>query len=177
MHVRLNAFIDERTDKLYITRNEALRELKRMTHLRSIVSEEDVRKELIALAKAIPKDASFFYSKKDMLPYREQIDKTVNRLLLYDKRARKADKMFYERLAGIQRKIDDLCEPIKSGNHYAIEPQNITLIRELEEDYKRRQGNIVLRAVKNIKPEIYERKFRNKVNDNSLKRKLAISTL
>ena len=175
MHVRLNAFVDERTDKLYITRNEALRELKRMTHLRSIVSEEDVRKELIALAKAIPKDASFFYSKKDMLPYREQIDKTVNKLLLYDKRARKADKMFYERLAGIQRKIDELCEPIKSGNHYAIDPQNITLIQELEEDYKRRQGNIVLRAVKDIKPEIYERKYRHKVNDNSLKRKLAIS--
>ena len=175
MHVRLNAFVDERTDKLYITRNEALRELKRMTHLRSIVSEEDVRKELIALAKAIPKDASFFYSKKDMLPYREQIDKTVNKLLLYDKRARKADKMFYERLAGIQRKINDLCEPIKSGNHYAIDAQNITLIREQEEDYRRRQGNIVLRAVKNIKPEIYERKYRHKVNDNRLKRKLAIS--
>ena len=175
MHIRLNAFIDERTDKFYRTRDEALRELKKMTHLRSIVSEEDVRKELIALAKAIPKDASFFYNKKDMLPHREQIDKTVNRLLLYDKRARKADKMFYERLAGIQRKIDDLCEPIKSGNHYAIEAQNITLIRELEEDYKRRQGNIVLRAVEYIKPEIYERKFRNKVNDNSLKRKLAIS--
>lgn len=175
MHVRLNAFIDERTDKLYITRNEALRELKRITFPKSIVSEDEVRKELIALAKAIPKDASFFYSKKDMLPYREQIDKTVNKLLLYDKRARKADTALYERLAGIQRKIDDLCEPIKSGNHYAIDPQNITLIQELEEDYKRRQGNIVLRAIKNIKPEIYERKFRHKVNDNRLKRKLAIS--
>ena len=175
MHVRLNTFIDERTNKLYITRNEALRELKRITFPKSIVSEDEVRKELIALAKAIPKDASFFYSKKDMLPYREQIDKTVNQLLLYDKRARKADLHFYQRLAGIQRKIDELCEPIKSGNHYAIDPQNITLIQELEEDYKRRQGNIVLRAVKDIKPEIYERKYRHKVNDNSLKRKLAIS--
>ncbi len=175
MHVRLNTFIDERTDKMYMTRNEALRELKRITFPKSIVSEDEVRKELIALAKAIPKDASFFYSKKDMLPYREQIDKTVNKLLLYDKRARKADKMFYERLAGIQRKINDLCEPIKSGNHYAIDAQNITLIREQEEDYRRRQGNIVLRAVKNIKPEIYERKYRHKVNDNRLKRKLAIS--
>ena len=32
-----------------------------------------------------------------------------------------------------------------------------------------------MRAVRTIKPEIYERKFRRKVNDNSLKRKLAIS--
>ena len=175
MHVRLNAFIDERTDKMYMTRNEALRELKRITFPKSIVSEDEVRKELIALAKAIPKDASFFYSKKDMLPYREQIDKTVNRLMLFDIRARKADRKFYERLSGLRCKIDELCEPIKSGNHYAIDPQNITLIQELEEDYKKRQGNIVLRAVKTIKPEIYERKFRRKVNDNSLKRKLAIS--
>lgn len=134
-----------------------------------------MRKELIALAKAIPKDASFFYSKKDMVPYREQIDKTVNRLMLFDIRARKADRKFYERLSGLQRKIDELCEPTKSGNHYSIDPQNITLIQEIEEDYKRRQGNIVLRAIKNIKTEIYERKFRHKVNDNSLKRKLAIS--
>ena len=75
----------------------------------------------------------------------------------------------------MQNKIDELYKFSKSGNHYPIEPKNITLIRELEEDYKRRQGNIVLRAVKNIKPEIYERKRRYKVNDNRLKRKLAIS--
>ena len=109
------------------------------------------------------------------MPYREQIDKTVNQLLLYDKRARKADLHFYQRLSGLRRKIDELCEPTKSGNYYAIDPQNITLIQELEEDYKRRQGNIVLRAIKNIKPEIFERKYRHKVNDNRLKRNLAIS--
>ena len=86
--------------------------------------------------------------------------------MLFDIRARKADRKFYERLSGLRCKIDDLCEPIKSGNYYAIDPQNITLIQELEEDYKRRQGNIVLRAIENIKPEIYERKYRHKVNDN-----------
>lgn len=175
MHVRLNIFVSERTDKLYITRDEAIRELKRITFPKSIVSETEVRKELLALSKAIPKDASFFYSKKDMLPYREQIDGIVNKLLLYDKRARKADRKFYERLASLQNKIAELYEFSKSGNHYPIEPQNITLIQELEEDYKRRQGNIVLRAVKNIKPEIYERKRRYKVNDNGLKRRLAVS--
>ena len=166
--------LDDSLDSIELE-NEALRELKRITFPKSIVSEDEIRKELLALAKAIPKDASFFYSKKDMIPYREQIGKTVNKLLLYDKRARKADTAFYERLAGLQRKIDDLCEPKKSENHYLIDPQNITLIQELEEDYRRRQGNIVLRAVKNIKPEMYERKRKYKVNDNNLKRKLAIS--
>ena len=166
--------LDDSLDSIELE-NEALRELKRITFPKSIVSEDEIRKELLALAKAIPKDASFFYSKKDMIPYREQIGKTVNKLLLYDKRARKADTAFYERLAGLKRKIDDLCEPKKSENHYLIDPQNITLIQELEEDYRRRQGNIVLRAVKNIKPEMYERKRKYKVNDNNLKRKLAIS--
>lgn len=175
MHVRLNGYISGNEDRLYRTRNEALRELKRITFPKSIVSEDEVRKELIALAKAIPKDVSFFYSKKDMIPYREQTDKTVKQLLLCDKRARKADTVFYKRLTSLQRKIDDLYESSKSGNHYCIDPQNITLIQELEEDYRRRQGNIVLRAVKKIKPELYERKRRHKVNDNSLKRKLAIS--
>lgn len=37
MHVRLNAFIDERTDKMYMTRDEALRELKRITFPKSII--------------------------------------------------------------------------------------------------------------------------------------------
>jgi hypothetical protein len=187
MHVRLNAFVNERTDKLYITRDEAIRELKRITFPKSIVSESEVRKALLALAKTIPKDARFFYSKKDMLPYRKQIDGTVNKLLLYDKRARKADGKFYSRLAKYETEIFSpfAKDIIKNGmfkkevveyfDNYKIEPKNITLIRELEEDYKRRQGNIVLRAVKNIKPEIYERKRRYKVNDNGLKRRLAIS--
>ena len=101
----------------------------------------------------------------------EQSDATV----ALRQAGKESGKMFYERLSSLQRKIDDLYESSKSGNHYAIDPQNISLIQELEEDYKRRQGNIMLRAVKNIKPEIYERKYRHKVNNNSLKRKLAIS--
>ena len=60
-------------------------------------------------------------------------------------------------------------------DHYKVDPQNITVIDELRADYKRRQANIVLRAVKSIKPAIYESKFRHKVNDNGLKRRLAIS--
>ena len=164
-----------------------IRELKRITFPKSIVSESEVRKALLALAKTIPKDASFFYSKKDMVPYRKQIDGTVNKLLLYDKRARKADGKFYSRLAKYETEIfspfaKDIIkggmfkkEVVEYFDNYKIEPKNITLIRELEEDYKRRQGNIVLRAVKDIKPEIYERKRRYKVNDNGLKRRLAIS--
>ena len=117
-------------------------------------------------------------------PYRKQVDETVKKILLYDRRARKADRAFHERLAKYET---DIFVPfakdiIKTDlfkkefiDHYKVDPQNITVIDELRADYKRRQANIVLRAVKSIKPAIYESKFRHKVNDNGLKRRLAIS--
>lgn len=60
-------------------------------------------------------------------------------------------------------------------NHYKINPTNITLIDDIENDYKRRQGNILLNTVKYIKSETFETRIRHKVNDKGLKRRLAIS--
>ena len=187
MHVRLNAFVSERYKKLYMTRDEALRELKKITFTTSIVQEDEVRKALIDLAKAIPKDASFAYGKKDMEPYRKQVDEVVRKLLLFDKRARKADLAFSKQLFEYEKHVKPLFvkdvfkkdvfkkEFVESFGNYRVAPDTITLIDGIDADYKRRQGNIVLRAVKNIKPEIYERKRRHKVNDNNLKRRLSIS--
>lgn len=116
-----------------------------------------------------------------MQPYREQVDKVVNKLLLYDKKARKADLRYHCELAKLQSKINGICglpTPIRKMehvNHYRIDPKNITLIEEIEQDYKRRQGNLVLGAVKRIKPEIFTTKIKHKVNDKTLKRRLAIS--
>lgn len=89
---------------------------------------------------------------------------------MYDKRDRKAGTEFYERLAGVQRNINGLKELRMSGNRYSVNPQNIMFIQEPEEDHKRVQNNIVLRAVKTFKPEIYERKNRRK-EINELERK------
>ena len=187
MHVRLNAFVSERYKKLYMTRDEALRELKKITFTTSIVQEDEVRKALIDLAKAIPKDASFAYGKKDMEPYRKQVDEVVRKLLLFDKRARKADLKFADQLFEYEKQVKPIFakdvfkkdafkkEFVESFGNYRVSPDTVTLIDEIDADYKRRQGNIVLRAVKRIKPEIYERKGRYNVNDNSLKRRLSIS--
>ena len=187
MHVRLNAFVSERYKKLYMTRDEALRELKKITFTTSIVQEDEVRKALIDLAKTIPKDASFAYGKKDMEPYRKQVDEVVRKLLLFDKRARKADLKFSDQLFEYEKQVKPIFakdmfkkdmfknEFVESFGNYRVSPDTVTLIDEIDVDYKRRQGNIVLRAVKNIKPEIYERKGRHKVNDNNLKRRLSIS--
>ena len=187
MHVRLNAFVSERYKKLYMTRDEALRELKKITFTTSIVQEDEVRKALIDLAKAIPKEASFAYGKKDMEPYRKQVDEVVRKLLLFDKRARKADLKFSAKLFEYEKQVKPLFakdvfkkdvfkkEFVESFGNYRVSPDTVTLIDEIDADYKRRQGNIVLRAVKSIKPEIYERKRRHRVNDNNLKRRMSIS--
>ncbi len=187
MHVRLNDFVCGKSQRLYMTRDEALRELKKITFPNSIVGEDEIKKALIDLAKAIPKDASFFYGKKDMEPYRKQVDETVAKLLLYDKRARKAHREFTKQLSQYERQISPLFvkkvvredvfqkEFVETFSGSKEAPKTAALIEEIDVDYKRRQGNIVLRAVKNLKPEFYERKRRHKVNDNNLKRRLAIS--
>lgn len=146
-----------------------------------------MRKVLIDLAKAIPKDASFAYGKRDMEPYRKQVDEVVRKLLLFNKRARKADLGFSKQLSMYERQVNPLFakkvfkegvfkkEFVESFGNYRVSPDTVTLIDEIDADYKRRQSNIVLRAVKSIKPEIYERKRRHKVNDNNLKRRFSIS--
>lgn len=176
MHVRLNMDISESNPKLYISRDEALRELKKISALRDIITKGDFKEAVLELAKVIPKGCSFHYGSKDMMPYREQIDRVVNKLLMYDKTARKADLRFHTELQGLRRKVNSLITGNGDDtNHYKIDPKNITLIDDIENDYRRRQGNILLSTVKYIKSETFETRIRHKVNDKGLKRRLAIS--
>ena len=168
--------ISESHPRLYVSRDEALRELKKISALKDIITKDDVKEAVLELAKTIPKSCSFHYSSRDMIPYREQIDKVVNKLLMYDKTARKADLRFHTELQGLRIKVNGLI--IGNGddiNHYKIDPKNITLIDDIENDYKRRQGNLLLNTVKYIKSETFETRVRHKVNDKGLKRRLAIS--
>lgn len=92
------------------------------------------------------------------------------------KTARKADLRFDAELQSLRQKVNGLINGNgENTNHYKIDPKNITLIDDIENDYKRRQGNILLNTVKYIKSEIFETKIRHKVNDKWLKRRLAIS--
>ena len=176
MHIRLNMDISESHPRLYISRDEALRELKKISALKDIITKDDVKEVVLELAKIIPKGCSYHYDSKDMMPYREQIDRVVNKLLMYDKTARKADLRFHTELQSLRLKVNDLINGNGDNvNHYKIDPKNITLIDEIESDYKRRQGNILLGTVKYIKSETFETKIRHKVNDKGLKRRLAIS--
>ena len=110
------------------------------------------------------------YGSKDMEPFRERVDNIVKLLLLSDRKALKADERFYKAVAEKRELVHGIC---KQG----IDESKIKIIEKIEEDYKRRQGNLVLNLCKFVKPEYFERKKnkRYKANDNKLKKRLTIS--
>ena len=156
-----------------------------------IYKPEDVKKEILALARDLPKEGRITYGSKDMEPYRARVDKIVQMLLATDKRARKANERFFRALAGREREIANICgQPFAYSNknvspekmesdlpkyHNVIDGKNIRIVEEIKADYKRRQGNLVLKLAKFIKPEYYENKRKRKAGDNGLKRSLGIS--
>ena len=193
MFVSLGLAIDDGKDRLYTSRDAALKELKEMTSIKSVTSNEEIKKAVIALAKDLPKTGRLTYGSKDMESYRGRVDNIVKMLIDYDGDARKADKEFYKALHERERKVNNICgKPFAFSDknisdtkmqeelpkyNYTIDESKIKLIAEIEADYKRRQGNLVLNLAKFIKPELFERKQgkRYKANDNNLKRAISIS--
>ena len=192
MFVRLGLFLSDKKDILYKSRDEAIRDLKELLGAKAFVCKpEDVKKEILALARDLPKSGRVTYGSKDMEPFRARVDKIVQMLLLTDRRARMADRRFHRALAGREREIANICgkpylftnhnlrpealENLLPKYHNKIDEKNIQVIEEIRADYKRRQGNLVLRLAKFIKPEYYENTRKRKANDNKLKRSLGIS--
>jgi hypothetical protein len=193
MFVSLGLAIDDRKDKLYTSRDAALNELREMTSIKTVTSIEEIKKAVIGLAKDLPKTGRLSYGSKDMESYRGRVDVIVEMLLDYDGAARRADKNFYKALAERERTVKNICggdfafsdKNISEAKmqddlpkyNYKIDESKIKLIAEIEADYKRRQGNLVLNLAKFIKPELFERKQgkRYKTNDNALKRVISIS--
>ena len=192
MFVRLGLFLSDKKDILYKSRDEAIRDLKELLGAKAFIYKpEDVKKEILALARDLPKEGRITYGSKDMEPYRARVDKIVQMLLATDKRARKANERFFRALAEREREIANICgKPYVFSNqnippekmesdlpkyHNVIDGQNIQIIEEIKADYKRRQGNLVLNLAKFIKPEYYENKRKRKAGDNNLKRSLGIS--
>ncbi len=192
MFVRLGLYLDDDKSRLYKTRDSAMRELKRMTGAKVAMSSgEKIRKEILALAKSLPEKGRLSYGSKDMETYRARVDGIVQMLLNADRTARRANKRFYDALEERRKKIMEICgqpfavtEGMKPSEvakladryHHKINPEQIKIIEEIEADYKRRQGNLVLNLARFVKPEYYERKPNRKYrsNDNFLKRRLNI---
>lgn len=193
MFVRLGLFVSERKDRLYKGRDAAIRELRAATNIRrTMTGNEEVKREIIALAKTLPNAGRLAYASKDMEPFRGRVDKIVKLLLDNNLKARKADRRFYEALEERKRQIAAICgQPVIFSDkntpmdrletlpqyHGKIDTGSIKIAEEIEADYKRRQGNLVLKLAKFIKPEFYERKKgrKYKANDNRMKKYLTIS--
>ena len=194
MFVRLGLFADDERDKLHKARDDSLKKLRNMTCVKTAMySTDEIKQEILSLAKDLPKTGRLTYGSKDMEAFRPRVDKIVKMLLDHDKTARKADLRFYERLDEKRRVIENICgkEYALSGAntspqtierelpkyHHKIDESHIKIIETIEADYKRRQDNLVLNLCKFIKPEYFERdpNKRYKTNDNKLKRRLCIS--
>lgn len=190
MFVRLGLFVGEDKGTLPKARDNALQRLRDMTSFQEAVAkDENIRKEIIALSKAIPPKGRTGYGSQEMQPYRGRVDKIVKMILDYDKVSRQANLKFYMELDKKRKEIANICgKPyaLTAGKnpddvpvyHHKIDESNIKIIETIEEDYKRRQGNLIINLARAIKPEYYERnkKVRYKANDNRLKRKLAMSS-
>lgn len=194
MFVRLGLFADDERDKLHKARDDSLKKLRKMTCVKTAMySTDEIKREILSLAKDLPKTGRLTYGSKDMEAYRERVDKIVNMLLDHDKTARKAHLRFYEQLEEKRRVIENICgkEYALSGAntspqtierelpkyHHKIDESHIKIIETIEADYKRRQGNLVLNLCKFVKPEYFERdpNKKYKTSDNKLKRRLNIS--
>ncbi len=172
MKIRLGVFLSENRTELYGSRDEALKKLRGMTAIRAAMkSTEEIKSEILSLAKDLPKTGRLAYGSKVMESYRGRVDGIVKMLLQYDGTARTANRKFYQTLEERKREISKLCALHK------IDEKDISLIADIEQDYKRRQGNLIIRLAKIVKPELYERNPNRKYksNDTGLKRRLNIS--
>lgn len=192
MFVRLGLYLSDSKDKVYKSRDKAIAELKELLGVRAVMAgDEQIKKEIISLAKDLPKTGRITYGSKDMESFRPRIDRIVRLLLGSDERAMKANRRFYKAVEDREREVKNICgersvpsrkkgkpEPVERdlpnyGNK--IDENNIHVIEDLKADYKRRQGNLVLNLCKFIKPEYFERKRKYKPNDKRLKRSLGMS--
>ena len=188
--VRANLYIASGRDKLYETRVSAINALRGMTYFKKAMSKADIRDEVIALAKELPKEGRLAYGSENMKPYKGRVDRIVRMLLDNDGKARRADDEFYKELQSHKRRIEKVCgqkflfaggnvkaeDMEKDGVKYnnVIDVSNIRIAEEIEEDYRRRQGNLVINLAKFIKPEIYESRIK-RANSNRYKRRRAVS--
>lgn len=194
MFIKSGIFVSEDKDDLHEYRQTTVQSLRAVTAVkRAMNSTEAMKKEILALCKDLPPKGRLSYGSKDMEPYRNRIDKIVRMLLAYDERANRADIRFHMAVAERQRQIQNICgksyafsdkrvspeamEKELPKYHYNLPDRSAEMIAEIEADYRRRQGNLVVNLCKFIKPEYYERKpgKKYKTNDDNLKRRLHVS--
>lgn len=168
--VRLNLYLKDNKEDVYKSRDKAIAEFKELLGIRAVLANnEKIQKEIVSLAKDLPKSGRLSYASQDMEQFRPRIDKIIDWLISSNPQAMKADRNFSKAVADRECEIQDICK--KNG----LDVNNIRIVEEIKTDYKRRQGNMVLNLCKIIKPECFERKRKHKANSIRLKTSLGIS--
>ncbi len=191
MFVKSGIFVSENKDRLYKSRNEAIKSLREMTTMQNKTTPKEIKKEIITLAKELPKTGRIAYGSQDMKPYLGRVNQIVRMLFDYNGELKIANQRFYEELENKKQIIQNIIkkdyayvDKEKNENyifehlpkyHFQIEEKNINIIEEIEKDYQKRLGNIVIKLAKNIQQETLKDEQKRKANDTKLKKSIMIS--
>ncbi len=153
MFVRLGLYLSDGKDKVYKCRDKAIMELKELLGVRAVMaSDGQIKKEILALTKDLPKTGRITYGSKDMERFRPGIDRIVRLLIGSDPKAMKANRRFYGAVAKREREVKNICgQPTAFSNkrvqpqdmesdlpkyHNKIDESNIHVIEDIKSDYK-----------------------------------------
>lgn len=190
MTERLNAYAID--DDIAHKRDDVIKAFYKREDFARAKSRDIATRYMKELADKIPKDASFQYGRKDMIPYRDDIDFIAETIISTDRKTFQADMAFKEEMDKKEKALQSIMgnyykARLKKDNtfkEYMTDAADIAGVKSIETidrlrwDYKRRLGNIVLKKVREIQRQTYKRNPRRKykTNDKNLKRKLAISS-
>ncbi len=193
MFVKAGIWVSDGKDRLYRSRDNANAELRKLTRASVLRQKsETLQNAILRLAADLPDTGRLSYASKDMEPYRKRVDEIVDMLIQSDATARRADFEFRKELAIRKQVIKNICNQPQAFSdsditpeamaadlptyHYTIDDHNIHIVTDIEEDYKRRMGNSVLKLAKGIKPELFRRPtISNRASDNLMKYRIRSS--
>lgn len=190
MTERLNAYtLNDELDK---RRDEVIEALEDNPKYMDAKFNDMLRSWLKELADELPKDKPLWYASKEMKPYRDSIDMIAKWLIDGNPEALKADEAFRKELREKKEKLQDKMgawykeqaekeldrvQNLKGYEEVVVSNKSLHTVEALEFDYRRRLGNIVLRHVRELQKEKFQRgkKAHYKTNDKALKRGITIS--
>ena len=193
MFVKAGIWVSDQKEDLYRTRNDATKELRSsLAHAVHRRGTTCIREAIVALAKDLPASGRLAYGSKDMEPFRERVDGIVDLIMQNVPAARAADAKFYTELSRRKQVIKNACNQpylfsernnqpetifrLAKRYHYTIDDSNIHIAEDIEADYRRRMGNAVIGAARDVKPELIVRNVvRERASDGGLKKRIHTS--
>lgn len=193
--------IEKMTERLNDYTLEDELEEKRQSLIDSLMKDEvfsqahikdTVKKWLKELVEELPRDKPLWYASKEIEPYRYTIDLIADFVIETNPEASKANEAFRKELREKQERLQEKMggwykaqaeselnrvQNLKGYEEVVVSNKSLHTVEALEFDYRRRIGNIVLRHVRDIQKETFQRgkRLHYKTNDKRLKCGIRIS--